>query len=70
MLHMVHGLIVLELWLPWEYIVPIDLYSKTVLSCHSNIDKTKVLMINRSLMKVESIAECSCGAFCNTFDLH
>ena len=23
-----------------------------------------------SLMKVESIAECSFGAFCNTFDLH
>ena len=26
-------------------------------------------MENVSLMKVESIAECS-GAFCNTFDLH
>ena len=37
---------------------------------HSNIDKTKVLMTNGSLMKVESIAECSLGAFCNTFDLH
>ena len=23
-----------------------------------------------SLMEVESIAECSLGAFCNTFDLH
>ena len=23
-----------------------------------------------SLMQVESIAECSLGAFCNTFDLH
>ena len=23
-----------------------------------------------SLMKVKSIAECSLGAFCNTFDLH
>ena len=27
-------------------------------------------MDNCSLMKVESIAECSLGAFCNTFDLH
>ena len=29
-------------------------------------------MTNGSLMKVESIAECSpeVGAFCNTFDLH
>ena len=32
---------------------------KPVLKCHSKIDKTKVLTINRSLMKVESIAECS-----------
>ena len=42
----------------------------TVLSGHSKIDKTKVLMENCILMKVESIAECSLGAFCNTFDLH
>ena len=27
-------------------------------------------MANGSLMKDESIAECSLGAFCNTFDLH
>ena len=27
-------------------------------------------MTNGSLLKVESIAECSLGAFCNTFDLH
>ena len=27
-------------------------------------------MTNGSLMKVKSIAECSLGAFCNTFDLH
>ena len=27
-------------------------------------------MTNDSLMKVKSIAECSPGAFCNTFDLH
>ena len=32
---------------------------KPVLSGHSKIDKTKVLMPNGSLMKVESIAECS-----------
>ena len=31
--------------------------SKTVLSRHSKIDKTKILMTNGSLMKVESIAE-------------
>ena len=41
-----------------------------VLSGHSKINKTKVLMTNGSLMKVESIAECSLGAFYNTFDLH
>ena len=43
---------------------------KPVLSGHSKIDKTKVLETNGSLMKVESIAECSLGAFCNTIDLH
>ena len=32
---------------------------KPVLNGHSNIDKTKILMTNGSLMKVESIAECS-----------
>ena len=43
---------------------------KPVFSSHSKIDKTKVLKTNCSLMKVKSIAECSFGAFCNTFDLH
>ena len=43
---------------------------KQVLSGHSKIDKTKGLMTNGSLMKIESIAECSLGAFFNTFDLH
>ena len=43
---------------------------KPVLSGHLKIDKTKVLKTNGSLMKVKSIAECSLGAFCNTFDLH
>ena len=32
---------------------------KPVFSGHSKIDRTKVLMANFSLMKVESIAECS-----------
>ena len=43
---------------------------KPVLSGHSKIDKTKILKTNGSLMNAESIAECSLGAFCNTFDLH
>ena len=43
---------------------------KSVLSGHSKIDETKVLKTNGSLMKVESIAECSLGAFCNTCNLH
>ena len=43
---------------------------KPVLGGHSKIDKSKVLKTNGSLMEVESIAECSLGAFCNTFDLH
>ena len=42
-----------------------------VLSGHSKIDTTKILMINGSLKKVESIVECSSyGAFCNNFVLH
>ena len=48
---------------------------KPVLSYHSKIDKTMILMSNRSLMKVERIAEhvlqnVLIGTFCNTFDLH
>ena len=43
---------------------------KPVLSDHSKIDEKKVLKTNGSLMQVESIAECSLGAFCNTFHLH
>ena len=43
---------------------------KPVLSGHSKIDQTKVLKTDGSLMHVESIAECSLGAFCNTFDLY
>ena len=48
----------------------IALYSKTYMqNGHSKIDNTKILMTNGSLMKVKSIAECSLGAFCNTFDM-
>ena len=36
-----------------------ELYNKTCLKRHSKIDKTKVLKTYGSLMKVESIAECS-----------
>ena len=44
---------------------------KSVYNDHSNLDKTKILMTNGSLMKVKSIAEFSpLGAFCSTFDLH
>ena len=43
---------------------------KPVLSGQSKIDKTKILKTDGSFMQVESIAECSLGAFCNTFDLH
>ena len=39
-------------------------------SGHPKIDKTKVLKPCGSLMQVKSTAECSRGAFCNTFDLH
>ena len=45
-------------------------YSKTCLKRPLRTDKTKVLKTNGSLMKVESIAECSMSAFCNTFDMH
>ena len=47
-----------------------QIYSKTCLKRPLKIDKTKVFKTNGSLMEVESIAECSLGAFCNTFDLH
>ena len=48
-------------------------YSKTGLKQPLKKDKTKILIKNGSLMKVERIAECSPpprGAFCNPFDLH
>ena len=43
---------------------------KPVLSGHSKNGNTNVLKTDGSLMQVESIAECSRGAFCNSFDLH
>ena len=43
---------------------------KPVLSRHLKTGEKKVLKTDGSLMHVESIAECSVGAFCNTFDQH
>ena len=43
---------------------------KPVLSGHSKNDKTKILMKNRNLMKVISIAECSPWGILQYFDLH
>ena len=40
---------------------------KPVLSGHAKIDKTKVLMTNGSLMKVENIAECSLWSILQCF---
>ena len=43
---------------------------KTCLKQPLKNSQNKVLKTNCSLMKVESIVECSLGAFCNAFDLH
>ena len=48
----------------------IDYTVKPVLSGHSKIDKTKILMTNGSLMKVKVLQNAPIGAFCITFDLH
>ena len=54
-----------------RYTLPLNIkFSKTCLKRPRKIDNTNILMTNGSLMKVESIAECPIGAFCNTFDLH
>ena len=45
-------------------------YSKTCQKWPLKNRQNKGLTTNCSLMKVKSIAECSLGAFCNTFDLH
>ena len=42
---------------------------KPVLSGHSKIDKKSLGSVG-GLVQVRSVAECSTGAFCNTFDLH
>ena len=46
-------------------------YSRTRLKrpLKKKTKQRKVLKTIDSLMRVESIAECSLGAFCNTFDL-
>ena len=54
----------------WVTHMGLNITVKPVLSSHSKIDTTKALKTNGSLMKVESIAECSLGAFCNIFELH
>ena len=45
-------------------------YSKPVLNGHSQKDQKLVFNTVYRLMKVESIAECSLEAFCNTLYLH
>ena len=46
-------------------------YSKTCLKWPlKKEDQNLVFMTDYPLMQVKSIAECSKGAFCNTFDLH
>ena len=53
------------------YLLQQDEYQNTVkpvLKCHSQ--KTINLKTKYRLMQVKSIAECSKGTFCNTFDLH
>ena len=42
---------------------------KPVLSGHSKIDKKSLGSVG-GLVQVKRIAECSTGAFCNTFELH
>ena len=46
------------------------LYSKICLKWPLKNRQNKALKTHESLMQVESIAECSHGAFCNTFDMH
>ena len=50
------------------WLVPYGLCTvKPVWSGHSKIEKTKILMTNGSLMKVESVAECSKGSILQYF---
>ena len=57
-------------WLKKRKIKLIYSYSKACDKRPLKIDKTKVLMTNDSLMKVESIAECSHWSILQNFDLH
>ena len=43
---------------------------KPVLSGHSKIDKTKILMTSGSLCRSKVLQNAPFGAFCNTSDLH
>ena len=54
------------------YSLKLTTYNKTCLKRPLKNRQNESLKhkINGSLMKVESIAECSVGAFCNTLDLH
>ena len=45
-------------------------YSKTCIKQPLKKAKTKILITNGSLMKVEGFQNAPLGAFCNTFDLH
>ena len=45
-------------------------YSKTCVKGHSQKRPKMVFKTSYRLMQVKSIAECSKGAFCNTFDLN
>ena len=53
-----------------------SMYTKTCLKRllksrqNKDLSDKDLIDLNGSLMRVESIAECSLGAFCNTFDLH
>ena len=49
------GLLLLHVVWMWNIVYTV----KPVLSNHSKIDKTKILLTNGSLMQVKSIAECS-----------
>ena len=48
----------------------VNVYSKTCVKRPLKNRHTNILSTNGILMKVISVAECSLGAFCNTFDLH
>ena len=52
-----------------QHRLQINITVKPVLSSHSKEDRFVFKTGNR-FMQVESIAECSRAAFCNTFDLH